>query len=251
MLSKVMDSIYSHTPTISNELINRDRLSSQAAAARNKLFQHMLNQEAQPDLGFEKYPPEKAIYRSVLKGGCLHQKTETGWAFVELSKDDPLKLRPVWNRFDELFAASEVNPVSSERLMNDLASPPFGLKRGVFPVIFLHYYLVHQHEIALYDEGTYSPRLTFEHLERMVRRPDLFAFQRFRIEGVRATLFNEYSKALFTEARISLTVLASPSRSPGLSWTWMTTHKRPPALRNHLAGASSVLPLQVTRKAPL
>ncbi len=207
MLSKVMDSIYSHTPTISNELINRDRLSSQAAAARNKLFQHMLNQEAQPDLGFEKYPPEKAIYRSVLKGGCLHQKTETGWAFVELSKDDPLKLRPVWNRFDELFAASEVNPVSAERLMNDLASPPFGLKRGVFPVIFLHYYLVHQHEIALYDEGTYSPRLTFEHLERMVRRPDLFAFQRFRIEGVRAMLFNEYSKALFTEARISLTVL--------------------------------------------
>ena len=207
MLSKVMDSIYSHTPTISNELINRDRLSSQAAAARNKLFQHMLNQEAQPDLGFEKYPPEKAIYRSVLEGGCLHQKTETGWAFVELSKDDPLKLRPVWNRFDELFAASEVNPVSAERLMNDLASPPFGLKRGVFPVIFLHYYLVHQHEIALYDEGTYSPRLTFEHLERMVRRPDLFAFQRFRIEGVRAMLFNEYSKALFTEARISLTVL--------------------------------------------
>ena len=66
---------------------------------------------------------------------------------------------------------------------------------------------MHQHEIALYDEGTYSPKLTFEHLERMVRRPDLFTFQRFRIEGMRATLFNEYSKALFTETRISLTVL--------------------------------------------
>ena len=206
-LSEVIDCIYHNTPTISNELINRDRLSSQAAAARNKLFQHMLNHEAQPDLGFEKYPPEKAIYRSVLKGGRLHQETEAGWAFVELSKDDPLKLRPVWNRFDELFAASETGPVSAERLMNDLAGPPFGLKRGVFPVIFLHYYLVHQHEIALYDEGAYSPRLAFEHLERLVRRPDLFSFQRFRIEGVRATLFNEYSKTLFTEAPTSLTVL--------------------------------------------
>ena len=206
-LSKVMDRIYPDTPLISNELINRDRLSSQAAAARNKLFQHMLNHEDKPDLGFEKYPPEKAIYRSVLKGGQLHQETGAGWAFVELSEDDPLELRPVWNRFDKLFADSETDPVSAERLMNDLASPPFGLKRGVFPVIFLHYYLVHQHEIALYDEGTYSPKLTFEHLERMVRRPDLFTFQRFRIEGVRATLFNEYSKALFTETRISLTVL--------------------------------------------
>lgn len=206
-LSKVMDHIYPDTPLISNELINRDRLSSQAAAARNKLFHHMLNHEDKPDLGFEKYPPEKAIYRSVLEQGRLHQKAETGWTFVELGKDDPLKLRPVWSRFDKLFAVSEGGPISAERLMNDLAAPPIGVKRGVFPIIFLHYYLMHQHEIALYDEGTYSPKLTFEHLERMVRRPDLFTFQRFRIEGVRATLFKEYSKALFTKAPISLTVL--------------------------------------------
>ena len=206
-LSKMMDNVYECSPIISNELINRDRLSSQAAAARNKLFQHMLNQEAQPGLGFEKYPPEKAIYRSVLEKGCLHLETENGWAFVELGGEDPLNLRPVWKRFNEMFAASEADPVSAERLMNDLAAPPIGLKRGVFPVIFLHYYLVHQHEIALYDEGTYSPRITFEHLERMVRRPDLFTFQRFRIEGVRATLFDEYSKALFTDSAVSLTVL--------------------------------------------
>ena len=206
-LSKVMDSIYHETPTISNELINRDRLSSQAAAARNKLFQHMLNHEDQPNLGFEKYPPEKAIYRSVLETSGLHRKTEAGWAFVELGDKDPLKLRPVWNRLDELFADSETDPVSTDRLMDELATPPIGLKRGVFPIIFLHYYLVHQHEIALYDEGTYHPRLTFEHLERMVRRPDLFGFQRFRIEGVRAALFNEYSKTLFTEGVIRLTVL--------------------------------------------
>ena len=207
-LSRVMDSIYHHTPCISNEMINRDRLSSQAAAARNKLFQHMLDQEAEPDLGFKKYPPEKAIYRSVLEKGELHKKTKKGWAFVELSENDPLKLRPVWNRLDGLFAASETTPVSAERLMNELAAPPIGLKRGVFPIIFLHYYLVHQHEIALYDEGAYSPRLAFEHLERMMRRPDLFTFQRFRIKGVRATLFSEYSKALFSETPASLTVLS-------------------------------------------
>ena len=206
-LSKVMDSIYHETPTISNELINRDRLSSQAAAARNKLFQHMLNHEAQPNLSFEKHPPEKAIYRSVLESSGLHSKTEAGWAFVALGEKDPLKLRFVWNRLDALFAASETNPVSTDRLMDELAAPPIGLKRGVFPIIFLHYYLVHQHEIALYDEGAYSPRLKFEHLERMMRRPDLFGFQRFRIEGVRATLFNEYSKALFTEGTVRLTVL--------------------------------------------
>ena len=39
--------------------------------------------------------------------------------------------------------------------MAELAAPPFGVKRGVFPILFLHYYLLHRYEIAFYDEGTY------------------------------------------------------------------------------------------------
>ena len=197
MLSDVMDRIYDKTPFILNELVNRERLSSQAAAARNKLFQHMLDYHNRPGLDIQKYPPERAIYRSVLEHGRLHVDTGAGWAFVEPDGQDPLNLRPAWTRMDELFDLSETNPISLERLMDELAAPPFGVKRGVFPILFLHYYLLHRYEIAFYDEGTYSPTLAYEHLERLVRRPDLFAFQRFRIEGVRAELFEEYGKALF------------------------------------------------------
>ncbi len=207
MLSDVMDRIFDRTPVISNELINRERLSSQAAAARNKLFQHMLDYHDRVGLDIQKYPPERAIYRSVLEAGHLHIKTDDGWRFVEPDDDDPLNLRPVWARLDELFAESEAAPVTPEELMDELASPPYGLKRGLFPILFLHYYLLHRYEIAVYDEGTYAPTLTYEHLERWVRRPDLFSFQRFRIEGVRATLFDEYSKALFGEVRESVNLL--------------------------------------------
>ena len=207
ILSDVMDRIYNQSPIIRNELINRDRLSSQAAAARNKLFEHMLDHRDQPGLGIRKYPPERAIYRSVLEAGLLHVETKTGWTFVEPPEKDPLNLRPASTRLDELFATSETDPVSTERLMDELAAPPFGVKRGVFPILFLHYYLLHRHEIAVYDEGVYSPSLMYEHLERLARRPDRFTFQRFRIEGVRATLFDEYSKALFGEVRESVNVL--------------------------------------------
>ena len=207
MLSDVMDRIYDQAPIISNELINRERLSSQAAAARNKLFQHMLECHDRAGLDIKKYPPERAIYRSILEAGQLHVDTEAGWKFVEPDGADPLNLRPVWARLDELFAESEAAPVTPERLMDELAAPPFGLKRGLFPILFLHYYLLRRYEIALYDEGVYAPTLTYEHLERMVRRPDLFAFQRFRIEGVRTTLFDEYSKALFGEVRDSVNLL--------------------------------------------
>ena len=207
ILSYVMDCVYAKTPLIRNELINRGRLSSQAAAARNKLFQHMLTDQAKCGLGIEKYPPERAIYRSILEAGKLHAKTDAGFAFVEPGAHDPLELSPTWAQLDELLADSESEPVTLEGLMEALAAPPFGVKRGVFPILFLHYYLLHRFEIALYDEGTYVPALTYEHLERMVRRPDLFSFQRFRIEGVRATLFEQYSRALFGEVREALKLL--------------------------------------------
>ena len=206
-LSDIMDRIYHQSPVISNELINRERLSSQAAAARNKLFQHMLEDHDKAGLSIQKNPPERAIYRSILEAGRLHLETDTGRKFVEPDENDPLTIRPVWSRLDELFASSESGPISPEELMDDLAAPPYGLKRGLFPILFLHYYLLHRYEIAFYDEGVYSPTLTYEHLERMVRRPDLFSFQRFRIEGVRASLFDEYSKALYGEVRDSANLL--------------------------------------------
>ena len=201
-LSQIMDRIYEQSPVIQNELINRDRLSSQAAAARNKLFQHMLAGPERPGLGIEKYPPERAIYRSIFEHGRLHVSDGSERKFVAPEADDPLRLRPAWDRFDEQLAASEVSgPVSAKDLMDDLAKPPFGLKRGVFPLIFLHYYLVHRYELAFYDEGSYVPDLRYEHLERLVRHPQTFTFQRFRIDGVRASLFDEYSRALFGEVR--------------------------------------------------
>ncbi|MXY52901.1 MAG: hypothetical protein F4Y86_10315 [Gammaproteobacteria bacterium] len=208
-LSSIMDHTYEQSPVIQNELINRDRLSSQAAAARNKLFQHMLAGPDRCGLGIDKHPPELAIYRSILERGGLHVQTGDKREFVEPAADDPLHLRPVWDRLNERFATSESSgPVSAKDLMDDLSRPPFGLKKGVFPIIFLHYYLAHRYEIAFYDEGAYAPDLRYEHLERLVRHPQTFTFQRFRIDGVRASLFDEYSRALFGEVRAGTDVLA-------------------------------------------
>ena len=195
-LSVLMDGVYAQSPRIRNELVNRNRLSSQAAAGRNKLFRHMLEGEHLPELGIQKYPPERAVYRSVLQAGNLHIETPDGWAFVPPRGRDPLNLVPAWKRLDALMAATEDAPAAFAALTDALAEPPIGMRRGIFPIIFLHYYVLHRYEIACYDEGVYTPTLTYEHLERLVRRPDLFAFQRFRITGVRADLFDEYGRAL-------------------------------------------------------
>lgn len=82
IFSKVLKQVYHLSPIIQNELINRSKPSSQANAAKNKLVMAMLQNEQLKDLGFEKSPPEKAIYSALLKASKLHTVCAEGrWHF--------------------------------------------------------------------------------------------------------------------------------------------------------------------------
>lgn len=193
--SHVLSHVYSKAPRIHNELINRDKPSSQAAAARNKLLALMLDSTDARDLGIEKFPPEKAIYRSVIRESGLHIETQSGW---ELAKpNEASSIFPIWQRIEEFLASTESNQKSFAELTPELLAPPYGAKEGILPIIYVTAALYYQHEVAIYEERIYKPRFTVEMLERFVKRPEEFTFQRFRIQGLRASIFAEYSKALF------------------------------------------------------
>ncbi len=196
--SQVLRQLYSHAPVIHNELINRDKPSSQASAARNKLLYAMLTQERVADLGIEKFPPEKAIYRSLLLATGLHKPSKLNvneWQFCEPPANSA-NLHPVWARINRFLDETEVEAQSFAVLNQELIAPPYGVKAGILPVLYIAAYIVYQHELALYESRIYRPYFTEEMLDRFVKRPDEFSIQRFRIKGVRASLFKEYSRAL-------------------------------------------------------
>ncbi len=195
LLSDVLKAVYSGTPVIKNELINRDRISSQAAAGRNKLMEAMLQAEHEPDLGIAKFPPEKAIYRALLRETGLHVLRNEKWQFVQPSGRSSVVA--AWRAIDEFLASSEAAPRTIAELYESLKQPPFGIREGVIPILFLAAYQVYRHELALYEGRAYVPYLGIEHLERLVKAPGDFSIQRFRIEGLRASIFERYEQALF------------------------------------------------------
>ena len=55
----------------------------------------MLEHAGEERLGLAGYPPERAIYESVLRAGGLHRQDEAGeWRIGPPSAEDPLRLRP-------------------------------------------------------------------------------------------------------------------------------------------------------------
>ena len=154
----------------------------------------LLSNVNEPDLGIEKFPPEKAIYRSVLQKEKIHIKQGKQWVLAK----PPIgsSLLPSWERIEEFFASTDNEAKAFSEINAELIAPPYGIKAGLLPILWLSVYLVNEHELALYEERKYIPGFSQEIVERFVKRPDLFSIQRFKIDGLNASIFKEYCKVV-------------------------------------------------------
>ena len=98
--SELADRRFVKSPLLHNELLNRQKPSSNAIAAQNNLLRRMVLHEAEPRLGIEGYPAEGGLYASVLKATGLHLKQGKHWYFASplTACDDPCRLAPMWGR---------------------------------------------------------------------------------------------------------------------------------------------------------
>ena len=220
-LSAMLEVAYEKAPKLHNELINRDRPSSQAVSARNKLLAAMLSSADLEDLGIEKFPAEKAIYRSLLRQTGLHtfDISKNKWGFHNptlTEKEDKEKnnLLPVWKEIKNFLAGTEAKEASFVELNDKLMAAPFGVKAGVLPILYIAAYLVNQHEMAVFEDRKYRPIFTQEMVERFIKNPGSFTFQRFRIDGLRASIFDQYAEVIHGDGKKrTLLELAKPLAS--------------------------------------
>ncbi len=207
-LSAILQVVYNKTPIVKNELVNRDKTSAQANSARNKLVAALLNQVHQPDLGFDstKYPPEKSIYRAIFKETGIHVNKNGIWQIVEPSRDNHYQLFHVWQGINE-FLQTNSQPKPLTAIYELLSKPPYGVKQGVLPLLFIAYYLSKQRSLALYESGVFCPHVTQEHFEILLKRPELFSIEAFDFTGIRADLFNQYLEKLVGKSPENSTLL--------------------------------------------
>ena len=198
LLSKwVEEDIYPKAPFFGNELINRDQPSPSANTGRKRLLAAMLNLPDVEDLGISKTPAEKSLYLSLLKSSGLHRKEGGTLGFYRPDPGyDPCRIGPVWQAITRILDESGQLQVSLPELYAVLMKRPYGVKKGVLPVLVVAYVLANQREVAVYQEGAFCERLTIEQAELLCRRPELFALERFGLEGRWVELFEQYAETV-------------------------------------------------------
>lgn len=201
LLSEAADTTYNQTPRVWNELIVRRQLSGAAAKARRNLVEAMLEHASEEGLAFVGYPPERAIYESVLRKGGLHRQDEAGeWRISPPPPDDPLHLRPAWNAIEQFLSADVPEPQTLIALFALLEGPPFGVKAGLTPLLFMALYVARSGEINLYERGNYVPLPDIATFERLLARPEHFAVRLSRASGARTLVYERLARALAPRA---------------------------------------------------
>ncbi|OPY77737.1 MAG: hypothetical protein A4E65_02625 [Syntrophorhabdus sp. PtaU1.Bin153] len=203
LLSHACDVIFSESPVIRNELVARSVLSSAAAAARRSLLERMLTSQDQERLNIDGFPPERSIYESVLNAGRIHifDSAKGAWRFQMPGEDDPVNLRPCWKLLDREIFTPDVKRLQVQDLFLRLAEAPYGLPRGIHPILFTAFYIVNQDDLFLYREETYLPEPKPAHFELLQRRPDLFSVSGARLDGIRRDVVSRLAKGLNTSAK--------------------------------------------------
>jgi hypothetical protein len=195
-LSRLADERYPLAPRVWNELIMRTQLSTAAARARRVLVEAVMTQPHVATLGIVGFPPERAIYESVLAQPGIHRPDGERWVLTAPADEHPGNLAPAWRAIEQFLAASaaETRPVIA--LYELLEAPPYGVRRGLGPLLLLLVLQAGPGDVALYEHGTLVAMPEPATWERLLRQPGQFAVRRTALSGARRQVFLRLAQVL-------------------------------------------------------
>jgi hypothetical protein len=195
LLSRVCDTAYPCTPIMKNELFNKQKISGAIASARICYVQALLNNENEEDIGFQynKFPPEKTIYYSLLKDTGVHRKDDNGCFFLGEPISDGLQ--NLWKVCEEFLHSTIERKRKISELVELLMSAPIKIKQGFVDFWLPTYLLIRKQDFYLFDSrDVYVPEITREVLDILQKNPREYSIEKFSIDGVKLDFFNQYRK---------------------------------------------------------
>ena len=176
--SKLAADTFPDAPVIHSELVNRERPSSNSQAAVRVLLHAMVSVPGEENLGIEDYPAERGLYSTVLEVAGLHGHVGGSLGFKAPNGRSPIgkSFVPMWLKAEEILKAAD-DPVSLASLYEVWAAPPFGIRRGLLPILGMAFVLAHDSSVAVYAEERFQPDLNDFVADRLLQDERLISLR--------------------------------------------------------------------------
>jgi hypothetical protein len=198
LASDFADEVFDQTPKLWSELINRENPSSNSVKARRDLLYRMLAHEDEENLGIEGYPAERGLYETLLgvRGTHLHRKDENGnWRFMPPDIKNGESFQALWKETRAMFFDANTR-VNVADIQERWSQSPFGVRKGVMPVIFTAFLMAHKANIALYKNNIFIPRVTDVDIDEYLQNDAKFSMRWIVIDKEKASILNGIAQIL-------------------------------------------------------
>lgn len=207
LASQVCDRVFHGAPKVFSELINRDVLSSNAAKAQRALMHRMINYGDRPNLDYSGYPVDAGLYYTTIAQLGLHRLRKGQGVFVApepntLPSDDT-NLHAFWTEVRQRLQSSQAS-VSLANIYELGGEPPFGIKRGLLPILALAFLLTHRSEIGVYVEGMFTPDLNDAGVDEWLQEPARISWKWVHMDENAKQLLTKLSSRLEQETQRSV-----------------------------------------------
>ncbi len=158
LASELADGRFEKCPKLHNELLNRQKPSSNAVGAQNALLRRMVLNEGELRLGIDGYPVEGGLFDSLLEATGLYAESTNGSHFVPPPPEDPCRLAPIWEAATEYIRSNGNRTIAVSEIYDLWRAHPFGVKDGLMTVLVVAFILSQRHNLAVYREGIFRAR---------------------------------------------------------------------------------------------
>ena len=196
-LTSICYKLYKLTPKFNNELINKQFLSGPINTARKHLIRALLSNEHHEDLDFnkDKFPPEKAIYVSLLKQSGVHQKNNKLGYYELNSPPNDSDLIQLWNESERFLKSSLSNKRNLFELYEILDSSPFKLKKGLIDFWIPIFLIAKKEDFALFHvDGGFVPFITEDTIDLIHKKPQNFLIKSYDVTSLKVNLLESYKE---------------------------------------------------------
>lgn len=175
LMSKICDEVYSCTPIVNNEAINKNEITTVANTSRNKIVAALLRTELEPNLGLSGSGQEVSIMRSALVRTGIWEEHD-GVPFLNIKTDKIDHMSAMLSVIENFIVETKTDGKKSfEELYKRLTAPEYhiGLRKGLIPIYLAAVIHEYKREIILYDSYGQVP-ISVDTLSQINAKPSNF-----------------------------------------------------------------------------
>ena len=153
LMADICDEVFSLTPVINNEAVNRDEVTSIASNSRSKIVAALLRNQLEIGLGLTGTGQEVSIMRSTLiRTGVLCE--ENGMSYIDLRPENHCISNMMEAIENFILSARHNERISFEDLYETLILPEYhiGLRKGLIPIYLAAVMHEYRQQIIILDK---------------------------------------------------------------------------------------------------